>query len=261
MTRLTRLLAAALFAASPVHAATWGFSDITASFSQVEGGQNVVIGEAGQTTSLSWGRTPEGWAQSGYRFEGRTGLSSDSDGVLEIGTFTHDNNPIYSGSSITGTQLTVMGRLQAMTSLGVTDLGTVTYLFDLDHWETPNAAEPCAAGGEPPCPDLVTASLTAEPQLEPVDGVYHTFETLGFAPTLLDAAKGWIDASFLSLEGESNSRVLAARLTQSKSQPLAVPLLGSCFSLLTGMLALLMLRRGEPSWQTYRNRCNRSALA
>jgi len=256
------LAVCALLCSAPASAATWGFSDLTASFLNVEGGQNVEIGAAGPSTTLSWGRTPEGWPQSSYQFEGKTGLNSDTDGVLEIGTFTHMNNPIYGGSSISGTQLELTGRLQAMTSLGITDLGTVTYLFDLDHGETPNNEDPCAAGGEAPCPDLVTATVSAAPELASVDGLYHEFEALGFAPTLFVAAKGWMDTSFLSLENGSTSRVLAARVTQTQtSAPLAVPLVGSSISLLSALAALLLVSRGEPAWAAYRNRWRRSALA
>ena len=46
--------------------------------------------------------------KSGYRFDGNapfSGLAADA--IFTLGTFTHFNNPLFAGTSITGARLTV----------------------------------------------------------------------------------------------------------------------------------------------------------
>jgi hypothetical protein len=59
------------------------------------------------TNQINWG-IPAGGTQSGYRFDGVTPPPSGPFGAgtsFDLGTFTHFNQPIQSGTSITGATL------------------------------------------------------------------------------------------------------------------------------------------------------------
>ena len=66
--------------------------------------------------------------------------------TFNVGTFTHNNNPIFAPSLNTA-ELTVNS--QIVVKQGATELGTfnVVSVFDFAHWETVNNADPCADGG------------------------------------------------------------------------------------------------------------------
>jgi hypothetical protein len=78
---------------------------VTGTWENVEGGMNVNF----PANEVRWG-TDIGDGQSGYRFDPaappeQTGI--DPEQIFTLGTFTHFNFPIASGTSITGVDLLV----------------------------------------------------------------------------------------------------------------------------------------------------------
>lgn len=180
------------------------------------------------TNTISWGQPVTNAGQSRYTFDGaappQQGPFSENE-VFTLGTFTHDNFPIFA-PSITGATLevTTMGSVDGSPfSIGST--------FEFDHFETPNDGNPCAAGGSTPCPDLVTPTLNvgASDSLT-IDGVNYFIAVSGFD----------IGDSFLTLEGQSNT----AKLTGSFTADVApIPLPAAGWMLIAGAGALVAAGR------------------
>lgn len=186
--------AAALAAAAvavPASANTVIIDPISAAFSNATGGAGVVIFAPGASTSINWGTG----GTSGYDFAAATtplnvpvvvnGVSSP----FALGDFTHRNQPIGSGSGITGVRLTITYGVALDDGMNpVVPIGNFNAVFDVDHWETPNAADPCADGGANGvgvnvngCADRVKISLnTGLTQFFKVDGISYTLNISGF---------------------------------------------------------------------------------
>ncbi len=140
-------LAVALLYSVTASAGTLSFTNITGTWFNGTPAANVTYRSNGTSNpSADWGGVNP---PSGYDFLAYSPLpinitvppSPSSDFVL--GTFTHRNQPIPSGTSITDIQL----RVNADISVDSTSLGNTFFIFDFAHNETPNEDNPCANGG------------------------------------------------------------------------------------------------------------------
>jgi hypothetical protein len=200
---LTLVSALLTMTAGAALATTVNVSSITGTWGNVTGAAATGVG----TSTISWG-TPavSGGQQSSYVFDAAITPINDASSPFFIGNFTHNNYPIFA-PSITGADLTV-------TVLGTVDdvafsLGGV---YRFTHLETPNNANPCAAGGSAPCPDLVTFQ-GAVGTFGDVIEVNDVLVVLGLT--------GFVDGfSFLTNENASNTAGLYAEFT---AEPLTAP--------------------------------------
>jgi opacity protein-like surface antigen len=113
------LLATALalgLATSTAHAVEVTIDSVTGTWSNVTG-TPVFLNGVG-TKQINWGIPVDG-GQSGYRFDGVAPPSSGPFGTgtsFDLGTFTHFNQPIQGGTSITGATLNLSITFEAISS-------------------------------------------------------------------------------------------------------------------------------------------------
>ena len=197
--KLSRLSLAATIAACtllPVaaHSATVSLTNLTATWFDIVS-DNIfndiyTPGLGGATTSARWGNAALA-SQSGYDFT-LSGLSlafvvppSPSPNQV-IGTFSHINLPIPAGTSITGVSL----RIKADVDIDGDSQGNLTFDYFFDHWETPNAEDPCADGGANGvgvningCADRVRVEFSSSSSDFVVGNDIYTLNILGFSST------------------------------------------------------------------------------
>ncbi len=185
---------------------------------------------SGVTTSLggsqiSWGSPASGSGQSSYVFgASTTPIDVESDTTFELGTFTHNNNPIYSnGTILSDATLTVATTL----NLGGSSQ-PIKSVFNFEHWETPNNASPCAnpgADNSMGCADRVTFALNlAQTESFLIDGKEYVVNLTGFL------INGSLASEFWTKEGISNSAILQGNIVEKASVvpiPAAAWLFGS----------------------------------
>ncbi len=142
------IAAAAAVLAAPAGATVVDFTNVKATWINPVGGSGIVYsGNGTQNASIRWG-TPSGQPQkSGYNFTASS-LSFTVDppsasAVGTLGTFTHFNFPISSGTGISALQL----EFNTDILLDGVFYDNVSFIYDFDHWETPNQSNPCANGG------------------------------------------------------------------------------------------------------------------
>ncbi len=145
--KLVAAVAAMAVAMPAVATTTIDFTNVRATWFDVDGGTN--INTSGQGTASAEVRWGVGGQQSGYRFESIGDLQlvvdplTNTSDVANIGKFTHFNFPISAGTSITGVKLEYTSDVLVNGNL----FGTVNFIYAFDHFETPNADFPCADGG------------------------------------------------------------------------------------------------------------------
>ena len=164
------------------------------------------------TDTISWGTPPLFGDQSSYVFDGvapppQTGFNLGE--VFQVGTFTHNNNPILAPSLNTA-ELTINSQIGV--TQGTTDLGTfnVVSVFDFAHFETPNSADPCADGGSNGsgvningCADRVTFTTNVgQSSGFEVAGVEYILNLTGFL------TNGSVADEFWTVERQSNEAFL-----------------------------------------------------
>lgn len=185
---------------------------------------NTISGDG--TAELRWG-TDVGFGQSGYNFDPSAppAFTVAADDAFMIGTFTHINRPILSGTSIESAQLDVLVEI-----LSGGDTGP--FLFSFLHNETPNRCRP-----QPNCAsDIVTISNLVTSDTFSVGDQLFTLSILGFS---IDGGNT-ILTSFSSREGLSNSAALYAQFVSVVPIPAALPLF---LTMLAGMGALRWWRK------------------
>lgn len=168
-------------------------------------------------TGASWG-TPAGFGQSGYNFATAGSISAGVTppaGVsptVTLGTFQHVNFPISSGTSITGISL----RFNADVDVDGVSQGTRSFLYRFTHEETPNGADPCAAGGAQGvgvnvngCADRVSVNFISQSDSFDIGGVAYTLDAIGFV-----SGGGSPVTNFLTVERLTNEAFIVGRLTQ-----------------------------------------------
>ncbi|WP_138942246.1 choice-of-anchor K domain-containing protein [Vibrio rotiferianus] len=173
---------------------------IEAAWSSVVGGTNTSVFDSDDNDSandqLRWGITDDNDPQSGYGFiDNDLGLNGElplNEDVI-LGTFTHFNNPISSGTAITGATLSV--------SFELVDTYGNRQLVELDiefgHNETPNDD----GTGD----DIVTITSTAA--TFNFDGKEYSVEVVGFKDV-----NGNVVTSINTSENQDTSYDLAIKL-------------------------------------------------
>ncbi|MFN1658799.1 Ig-like domain-containing protein [Vibrio rotiferianus] len=173
---------------------------IEAAWSSVEGGTDTSVFDSNDNDSandqLRWGTTDDSDPQSGYGFiDNDLGLNGElplNEDVI-LGTFTHFNNPISSGTAITGATLSVSFEL--VDTYGNRQL--VELDIEFDHNETPNDV----GTGD----DIVTITSTAA--TFNFDGKDYSVEVVGFKDV-----NGNVVTSINTSENQDTSYDLAIKL-------------------------------------------------
>jgi hypothetical protein len=208
----------------------------------------------GQNTNrISWGQARSGNGQSGYGFAGSAVGLFETGTEFQIGTFTHYNRPITTGTSITGANL---GLAVSIVLGGLNQ--AITASFNFVHNETPNQGTNgvCANGGTPGtginssgCADRVTILDNSASQVPfELDGVLYVLEITGFI------ADGQAFSEFWTRENADNSAILLARFKEvgrttssggggGGGTPSPVPLPGAAWLILSALAAMVMAGR------------------
>lgn len=229
--------AAALVLAGAAQAGTISITSVTGQWTSITGGSNTTpLGGS----SISWGNST-GFGQSGYDFVGIApptvaGLPPDT--VFDLGTFTHRNNPIEAGTSITAATLKVLFDFVIDSDPLTVIQRSSTFVFK--HNETDNGADPCANGGA----NYVGVNINGcadnvDPATNPnfsesfdVDGVTYLLDVTGFD----------IGSSFWTVEQATNTATIRARFTE-KSNVAPIPLPAAGWLLVAGLGGLGALSR------------------
>ena len=205
------------------------------------------------TNSLLWGtpfngtqRGDPNGKQSGYSFVGAAAGNIESGSKFDLGTFTHNNYVVNTGTSITSAHLTIAVNL----AIGGTTQ-VVNTAFNFLHNETMNnpGGGVCANGGangsgvnSAGCADRVQIEGNgASDQTFVIDGFEYILEITGFT------VAGQLFSEFWTTEQQSNSAILQARFTLvgptdpgpgPEPLPSPVPLPAAGWLMLAGLGAL-----------------------
>ena len=177
------------------------------------------------TETIQWGGS--NGKRSSYSFAAETTpLTVEIDEMFDLGKFTHNNQPITAGTSISTATLevNVVGNIDG-------EAFDLTSVFSFDHDETTNSGTVgnCPyPNSETVCDDSVTATLNVgQSEGIMVDGREYFFTISGFQ------YNGGVFENFLTAEGKSNMAVLQGSLSVA---PVPVP--ASVALLLGGVGAL-----------------------
>lgn len=225
--------------------ATIAISGIGGTWSTSAGAQAKVTGL--DTNNLSWGTPFQGSTglKSGYSFVGGQSGLIETGEDFDLGTFTHNNYVINSGTAISGASLRVKFLIGGVTQ-------AVTTVFNFNHLETLNnprgrlgAAKICADGGafgvgvnSAGCADQVTLlNNTSSNQTFGVGGLQYILEITGFT-----VAEN-VFSEFWTSENKSSSAILRARFKlvggsgggNGEPPPSPVPLPAAGWLMLAGL--------------------------
>lgn len=204
-------------------------NSVSGIWQNVIGGQNVTgVG----TNQIRWGDTTPS-DNSGYGFVGVAPPSQvvAIDTAFNLGTFTHYNFPIPSGSAISGATLKTSVNLN-IDGIAVNGL---TFSYNFLHDETPNVAGQCPAGSASVCDDIVKVENNiAQSSVFSINGVDYTLKVTGF-----DISGG--GNTFLTQENQSNSANLQGVITRAVGvpEPATYALLATC------LLGCYLVRRRQ----------------
>lgn len=230
LTAIAGLVALFISIASNANAAVLTVNTITGEWTDVVGGLDVTNnGPQSNPTAaqLRWGGiipTNPLSAQSGYDFLSAAPAAFDANTgePFAIGTFTHFNNPVSSGSGISSANLSVFAAIG-----GVGNVGPFTFFFD--HTETPNT---CDTG--PGCSDdrVTISNLTTSASFE-AGGALYTLSIVGFSSD----GGNTIGNIFFSPESQFNSTTLYGAFVRP------VPIPPALFLFLSGLAALFLMAK------------------
>jgi len=154
-------------------------------------------------------------------------VANTSSTAFDFGTFTHYNNPIPSGTSITSIELSLTTGVYIDNGSGFVFEGYKIFNFDFLHYETPNGAAPCADGGTNGvgvnvngCADRVQTSFLASSDTFMVGTDLYTLNIFGFRTSDGSAVDFW------TVEELDNVATLQARVqlrSELPVEPNAVP--------------------------------------
>jgi len=165
------------------------FTNVKATWLSPSGGSNITYsGQGTDNAAIFWGTGTNGGQKSGYRFETDIpAISVDTDtqtsGITSIGTFTHYNYPINSGSGINGVKL----QLTMDVDVDGNIVQGVNFVYAFNHWETTNNSNPCANGGPNNqgvnaggCADNVKVNFLQESGFFTIDNIEYALDVQGF---------------------------------------------------------------------------------
>lgn len=208
-TALGVAMSAALLASTSAGAVTVTLQNTSAYWQNEVGGEDITR-TSGDPATISWGETDNWWdPQSGYKFDAvnpsvQFVLPPNPTALKELGTFTHMNNPIDAGTSITSVQL----RLATTLWVDSTNLGLKNFIFNFSHDETSNTGGGC-------CSDIVTFGSNNSSSTFNVGGVDYTLHLAGFS---IDGGNN-ILTSFSSQEGGNRNAKLYGYVSTANAVP------------------------------------------
>ena len=223
---------------SVAYGASVTFNGLDSKFFNPTGGANINYPNGANysdPSSITWGRR----GTSGYSFNTtNTVFSENVDTLFSLGTFTHTNQPIKTGTGISSVNLSVRSNL----SFGDVNLGEKLFEFLVTHDETPNTGSGC-------CNDIVSIKTLSSTGVFNVGNDIYTLNILGFATDAQNAANGIYSSLFNSPEGGSNTRILMASFSVFEGQepPSPVPLPASLPLMLAGLGGFGILRKRRKS--------------
>lgn len=192
--------AALLSAALPASAASFTVTDITGTWTAIDGNSFYYSGIG--TDSIRWGEAATLAGQSGFNFEAADDIITPSDSFFVLGQLTHLNFPIWGGTEAVGADLAL-----AMTIDGVVQ--NFGYSFTID--ETNNTAGACPGFqiSGVPCDDKIDFTSPFSSASFTKDNSTYTLELFGFSSTI-----GSLNpvTSFVTEELKASSAFLVGRL-------------------------------------------------
>jgi PEP-CTERM motif len=206
------------------------------------------LGFTGNNTanaSVRWG-TSTGFGRSGYDFAA-IGIPQlvltppNASAVTTIGRFTHVNQPISAGTSISSAKL----RFSTDVFVNGNFLDTVSFIYDFDHDETPNGANPCAYGGANNvgvningCADRVNTVFNSQSEFFTIGGTDYALDVVGF----MVGNSNIPVMDFLTTEQANSSAFILGRIVPYSS---AVPEASSWVMLIAGFGLVGAARRRQ----------------